>query len=73
MAKETYTTNDLKKLPEQARLIKIGLMIANELHNISTALQTKQKIRCKDCKKTYTIDNTETCVHCNSTNIEYLT
>ena len=35
---EKYTVGDLMGLPEKARLVKIGLIIANELHSIYGAL-----------------------------------
>lgn len=30
------------------------------------------KIKCKDCKKTYNISNEERCVFCDSKNLEFL-
>ncbi len=36
---EKYTIEELRVLPEDARLAKVGLMIANELHNICCALK----------------------------------
>jgi len=41
MEKEKYTTGDLKKIPKKAMLVKVGLMIANELHHIYSTLKKK--------------------------------
>ena len=35
---EKYSMEDLEQLPENERLTKIGLIIANELHNIYSLL-----------------------------------
>jgi len=40
--KEKYGKNDLKKIPKESRLALIGLMIANELHNIYSVSKEKK-------------------------------
>ncbi len=40
---EKYSVKDLQIFPQKARSVVVGLIIANELHNISSILSRKMK------------------------------
>ncbi|MFA6424683.1 MAG: hypothetical protein WCW64_00690 [Phycisphaerae bacterium] len=42
---EKYKMEELKKFPSKARSLKVGLMIANELHNIHSVLKKCEELQ----------------------------
>lgn len=47
MEREKYRIDSLKRIPEKSRLLHVGIMIANELYGIRTALAGKKSKRKK--------------------------